>query len=321
MKCGDIFKNAYIENVGRQIRISPCCVSAPVEVDSFDFTNNTYLNRFRDAVKKNQWPIECKTCQNLEQNNGISRRIGSNQWYTDHNLDDEKVELRRLDYWVGDQCNLACAICGPTYSTFWKQQLNWPIRTQKSINNEFWKTLDLEKIQFIHFNGGEPLLNKQHVEFLKAVPNKSLVHLNYNTNGTIKPSTELFDLWCSFKLVQIDFSIDDLYQRFEYQRWPAKWESVVEVLDWYLESGNHNFMYAVNTTVSMLNMHNLTNLSAWLDKNFSYTKFSDRIPHRQQPANGTFAIDACFEKVIEKLESLDRQRGTNWKHVFPELIV
>ena len=134
----------------------------------------------------------------------------------------QDIDLLRLDYWTGDLCNLACVICGPQNSSVWKQQLNIPINRRINSVNDFWTNLDLTKIKFVHFNGGEPLLSKEHVKFLHAFPNKEQVTLNYNTNGTILPGKELNDLWLQFKLVQLDFSIDDIGDRFEYQRWPAK---------------------------------------------------------------------------------------------------
>jgi hypothetical protein len=49
--------------------------------------------------------------------------------------------------------------------------------------------------------------------------------LYYNTNGTICDE-EFFKLWAPFKEVTINFSIDDIGSRFEYQRKNAKWTEV-----------------------------------------------------------------------------------------------
>ena len=224
--CIDVFKNLNISIVQNQLAVSPCCLTAPQPTDQIQFYNNQYLNQFRMEWKTGKFPSACESCQHAEESNGTSRRTGSNQWYQDHGYYNDTVELIRLDYWTGDLCNLACAICGPHNSSSWKQELNLPVTLKKVVVNTTWKSLDLSALQFVHFNGGEPLLSKEHVDFLQNIPNKNQVHLNYNTNGTILPSTELLALWKKFKLVQLDFSIDDVGEQFEFQRYPAEWNDV-----------------------------------------------------------------------------------------------
>jgi sulfatase maturation enzyme AslB (radical SAM superfamily) len=179
--------------------------------------------------------------------------------------------------------------------------------------------MDLSKLRHVHFNGGEPLLSKEHVEFLKEIPNKQQVSLNYNTNATILPDKDLLDLWSKFKLVQLDFSIDDIGARFEYQRYPAKWNQVTHNLQWFIDNAPHNCMFAVNTAVGILNQLNLDNLNAWLKQNFHTSRFTDPIEHRQQLTWGTLALTAPMDQAIKFLNACDARRGTNWQETFPEL--
>ena len=252
---------------------------------------------------------------------GCGRHENSNKWYTDNGYMTTDVELIRLDYWVGDVCNLRCVICGPDASSAWKEELKIPLKERKNVSNDYWNKLNLSQLKFIHFNGGEPLLSKEHIEFLKSIPVKSQVHLNYNTNGTILPSDRLLELWSQFKLVQIDFSIDDIEGRYEYQRYPAKWDQVTKNLQWYIDYCPVNCMFATNTTVSILNQYNLPNLTAWLKSNFYANRVTDAIEHRQQPAMGVFALDyPNKQNVINFLNSCDQRRGTNWRNTFPELV-
>jgi MoaA/NifB/PqqE/SkfB family radical SAM enzyme len=198
----------------------------------------------------------------------------------------------------------------------WQQELGIQ---RSSVVNTLWRKLDLSALKMVHFNGGEPMLSKEHVKFLHAVPDKSQVYLNYNTNGTILPNQELQQLWSSFKLVQLDFSIDDIGHRFEYQRYPAQWNNVVKNLQWYIEFAPHNCMFAVNTTVGILNKHNLDNLDHWLTENFKQSRFGDQIEHRRQNALGKFSTLSNIVHVRQQLDSLDQRRGTSWREVFPEL--
>ena len=323
MTCIDIFKNINIVSRQGNLLLSPCCISETQPAETIDFEKNSYLTDLRQEFSAGNFPKACATCKNAEDAGLTSRREGSNSWYKDHDLYNTTVELVRMDYWTGDVCNLACVICGPQNSSTWKQELGLPVELKKSTSNQFWKTLDLSKIQFIHFNGGEPLLSKEHVKFLHAIEHKDRVHLNYNTNGTILPSKELLELWQQFRLVQLDFSIDDIEQRFEYQRYPAKWKDVSENLQWYIDQAPHNCMFAINTSVGILNHSNLNQLNAWLQKNFHTTRFTDRIEHRQQFTVGIFALqnaDKRKSKIISTLDLIDQRRGTDWKTTFPELI-
>jgi molybdenum cofactor biosynthesis enzyme MoaA len=245
---------------------------------------------------------------------------GSNKWYSDNGLNNTTVELVRLDYWTGDTCNLRCAICGPFNSSAWRQELNMPV--QKVSNNHFWTTMDLSTLKFVHFNGGEPLLSKEHVMFLESIPDKSKVQITYNTNGTIRAPQSLMQIWEKFKLVKLDFSIDDVGERFEYQRYPANWLEVSENLQWYIDNSPTNCMFSVNTTVSILNAGNLDNLATWLTANFSKNRLADVIEHKTQKANGLFAVeteDAKAPYIVAFLDMCDQRRGTDWKKTFPEL--
>lgn len=318
--CYDAFKNINIVSKNDQLLISPCCLVTPVPVNNIDFENNSYLTQIRDSWEQEKFPPACQICKKAEDFKITSRRQGSNNWYQDHNSNNTNVELIRMDYWTGDLCNLTCVICGPHNSSAWKQELNYPNQLKHVTINQFWKSFDLTKLEFIHFNGGEPLLNKEHVDFLKAISNKNQVHINYNTNATVRPKQEMLDLWSEFRLVQLDFSIDDIGERFEYQRYPAKWNHVVDNLKWFIDNAPQNCMFAVNTSVGMLNQHNLDNLNQWLRENFYTTRFSDIIEHRQQLTYGKFASNEPKQNAIKFLDECDSRRGTNWKTVFPELI-
>jgi MoaA/NifB/PqqE/SkfB family radical SAM enzyme len=316
--CYDAFKNLNISRYGNQLEISPCCVALQDSIDKIDFKNNSHLTLIREEWNLGKFPAACKDCKKSEESGMTSRRQSVNQWYKDHNHDNTDVDLIRLDYWTGDLCNLSCVICGPHSSSRWKQELS--IQSKQVIVNKFWRSLDLSNLEFIHFNGGEPLLSKEHVEFLKEIPDKSRVSINYNTNATVLPNQYLIDLWSKFRLVQLDFSIDDIGERFEYQRYPAKWSEVVDNLQWFIDNAPPNCMFAVNISVGILNYSNIDNLLRWLKENFHTNRFTDPIEYRQQLVHGIFDLDQSKEKAIEFLTACDIRRGTNWKTTFPELV-
>jgi sulfatase maturation enzyme AslB (radical SAM superfamily) len=318
MTCTDAFKNINIVTRGNQLSISPCCISTTQPAEVVNFNNDPYLEKIRHSFNNGEFPIECNKCKSIEEAGLVSRRQGSEKWYADNGYNNNKVELIRLDYWTGNLCNLRCTICGPHNSSAWREELKLP--SIKSTVNRFWKTLDLSTLRFVHFNGGEPLLSKEHVEFLQAIPDKSEVIINYNTNGTVLPSIELSNLWEKFKLVQLDFSIDDIEERFEYQRYPAKWTNVISNLQWYINNSPVNCMFAVNTSIGVLNKHNIDNLANWVKTHFSSNRVGDAIEHRYQHVYGVLSLDNTnIKQITEFLNSCDARRHTNWRKVFPEL--
>ena len=320
--CIDVFKNLSIQNNNGITNIGPCCVATHKNVDVIEFFKDDVLTGIRKEWSEGNFPPACNNCKREEDAGNSSRRLGSNMWYADNNLYNTELELIRLDFWVGDLCNLACCICGPSSSSVWKQELKLPIQNKKTVVNKNWNFLDLNKIRFIHFNGGEPLLSKEHIRLLESIPDKSLVHINYNTNGTVLPDEYLIELWSKFKLVQIDISIDDVESRFEYQRYPGKWSSVTSNLKWLVDNCPVNTMFAVNTTVSILNNGNLNNLDAWLLENFKTNRLGDPVEYRKQFANGLLSLDGIPEnkdKIVDFLNGCDLRRGTSWKTTFPEL--
>lgn len=322
-QCIDAFKNLNVEARNNSIAISPCCVSPAKSTSVVNFVNNEYLNGIRNSWLDNQWPTECSACKKAEDQSYASRMQGSNTWYSDHGYNNTDVELIRLDYWTGDLCNLRCVICGPSNSSAWKQELNFPVENKHASVNKFWEELDLQSLRFIHFNGGEPLLSKEHVKFLKSIPDKSKVHITYNTNGTILPNQELLDLWAEFKLVQLDISIDDVGARFEYQRYPAKWNQLTSNLDWFLDNCPVNCMFSTNTSVGVLNHDNVGTLMSWLQQHFYVNKYTDPIEHRTQLTTGVFALTNAANRrdnIIRILNACDSRRGTAWKTTFPNLL-
>ena len=314
--CYEPFKNLNIEIKRNKVKVSSCCLMETHEVSELNYANDSELNNIRDSWRSETPPIQCRACSESEARFGTSRRIDRNQWFVDNGLDSEEINLVTLDFWVGDICNLRCAICGPHYSSAWQAELG--IQNNSAINTA-WKQLDLKDIRFVHFNGGEPLLSKEHAQMLQAIPCKSKVCINYNTNASVRPDKSLLDLWSKFKLVKIDFSIDDIGARFEYQRFPAKWDSVVNNINFFKDHCPTNCIFAVNTTLSILNEKNIHRLKEWIDVDFKSNRLGDPVGHQMQTVQGVLQTNST--QARQYLSELDSRRGTNWQVTFPELVV
>jgi hypothetical protein len=121
-------------------------------------------------------------------------------------------------------------------------------------------------------------------------------------------------------LVQIDFSIDDIKERFELQRYPASWHDVTTNLQWFYKNSPVNCMFSINTTISILNQSNLDNIKNWVQKNFSHNRVQDPVEHRFQFAVGPLNIhNYVSNRIIAFLDELDVKRSTNWRKVLPDV--
>ena len=135
--------------------------------------------------------------------------------------------------------------------------MNWP------KDQNFWDNLlpHIDELRYVYVNGGEPLLIDKHLGFLEALVEKGVaknVTLVYSTNTTVS-GEDYEDAWKEFKEVQLMWSIDDIQRRNEYMRYPAKWETTTETIDWFkgLESRHDNIFCSILQTISILNIYYL----------------------------------------------------------------
>jgi MoaA/NifB/PqqE/SkfB family radical SAM enzyme len=192
-----------------------------------------------------------------------------------------------LDLKLGNICNLKCRICGSwSSSTYATEQLQTVPKSQQKQNyhyimlragawpkesSVFWGEIEkhIGEIRYIEFTGGEPFMIREHFNMLKSLVDKGIanqVEIHYNTNGTQWPE-DAEEIWKHFKTVEIAFSIDDLGERFEYQRSNAIWSEVTENLQRFREvrSRHQNIQLQVCSTVNIFNIWHLEKLAEWID--------------------------------------------------------
>jgi hypothetical protein len=110
---------------------------------------------------------------------------------------------------------------------------------------------------------------QEHFDMLQGIVDRGIaydVEIHYNTNGTHYPEAAE-SIWQHFKTVEIAFSIDDLGERFEYQRTNAVWSEVMMNLDHFreLRQQHKNIQLQVCSTVSIFNVWHLESLAEWID--------------------------------------------------------
>lgn len=258
--------------------------------------NSDDMVELRSAFIRGEKPSSCNRCWNEEAAGRISKR--QNSWYRLKHLvtdidftrsDDGKLLF--LDLKLGNICNLKCRICGSFSSSKWAQEEldiypdNTTARQNLKLGRwpresaEFWDDLNsyISNIRYMEFTGGEPFLIDEHFDLLQCAVDNGLakdIEIHYNTNGTTFPQRGL-ELWQHFKLVEIALSIDDIGQRFEYQRYGANWDVVQNNLQKFreLRKNSNNIKLQLCLTVNVFNIWNLKEICKWIPKqkfNFVY---------------------------------------------------
>lgn len=285
--------------------VRPCCLADDEIVDDagnkFELStanfgaiqNSNHMRELREQFLAGEKPQTCRKCWNEERSNRTSKRmhtlnrlkhvLPNDEWTSD------AKPLMFLDLKLGNICNLKCRICGSwSSSQFAAEELNqlrgedkkasfhyqmlkagaWPRE-----NQSFWDQIDhmLTDIRYIEFTGGEPFMIEEHFDMLQGIVDRGIanqVEIHYNTNGTQWPERGP-DIWKHFKTVEIAFSIDDIGDRFEYQRSNAVWTEVCANIDRFrdLKETHSNIVLQICTTVNVFNVRYLGEVAAWIERN------------------------------------------------------
>ena len=284
--------------------VRPCCLAEEEIVDRnqnkfnlqssrFDeIQNSDYMRQLRRDFLNARQPTTCRKCWNEERVGRTSKRMHTldrlKHVINDVEWTEEAQPLVFLDLKLGNICNLKCRICGSwSSSQFATEELHFmPDSEKKSSqhyrmlqagswprhNEQFWKEIDqvLPHIKYIEFTGGEPFMIREHFEMLRGIADRGISHqveIHYNTNGTQWPE-DAEEIWQHFKTVEIAFSIDDLGERFEYQRTNARWDQVNANLQRFrdLRSKHKNIRLQVCSTINVFNVLYLEDLAHWIDQ-------------------------------------------------------
>ena len=283
--------------------VRPCCLAEEEILDNHgdkfelitanfkDIQNSEYMRELRTDFLMGHLPDTCRKCWAVEDAGGTSKRMHTLNRLKHMDMGDTWTQhakpLMFLDLKLGNICNLKCRICGSwSSSQFATEELKFVKEKKQSFhyqmlkagawpreNKNFWAEIDscLNDIRYIEFTGGEPFLIQEHFDMLQGIVDRGIasnVEIHYNTNGTQYPESAEH-IWKHFKTVEIAFSIDDLEERFEYQRTNAKWTEVCANLDRFrdLKEIHANIKLQICTTVNVFNVYYIDRVAAWIANN------------------------------------------------------
>jgi len=275
----------------------PCCLSEE-SIPNYNITQgdtlldafeSDYMQNLRQQFLDGKKPATCAKCWALESAGGTSKRMISNEKY---GIDTDHKKLKFLDLKLGNICNLKCRICGAWSSSKWAQeeielgntnakkwlkQGQWP-RQQHMLWDEIVQLLP--DVEYFEFTGGEPFLIKEHFDILEKsveIGTSKNQQIHYNTNGTTFPQHAVDNIWPHFKEVEIAFSVDDVAERFEYQRYGAVWQEVNDNIQRFndLKKKHKNIKTQICCTINVQNIYNLEAVAHWIEsQNFDYVFYN-----------------------------------------------
>jgi MoaA/NifB/PqqE/SkfB family radical SAM enzyme len=371
--------------------VRPCCLADDEIVDNNsnkfelatarfdDIQNSNHMRKLRQQFLDGEKPQTCRKCWNEERSGRTSKRMHTlnrlKHVMPDTDWTADAKPLMFLDLKLGNICNLKCRICGSWSSsqfateelsdmdiaidkkkTFPYQMLRagaWP-----KENETFWHEIDSvsDQIRYIEFTGGEPFMIREHFRMLERIVERGIagqIEIHYNTNGTQFPE-EAEDIWQHFKTVEIAFSIDDVAERFEYQRSNAVWSEVEYNIARFeaMRDRHANIQLQVCCTVNIFNVYYLEHVAKWIAEHsfdfvywnimhdawyFSIATLPDSVKQvvsqhlilADIPAqfrieinrivefmNGGASTDGFILRM--KIRDLDRKRGQNMRVVAPD---
>jgi len=257
-----------------------------------DIQDSNYMRQLRNEFLQGKQSATCKKCWAEEDSGRTSKRMHTlerlKHMIPDTDWTQDAKSLMFLDLKLGNICNLKCRICGSwSSSSYAVEEIEFSPLTEKKKgmhyqmlkqgawardNQDFWDEINgmSDHIRYIEFTGGEPFMIKEHFHFLERIVDMGIagqVEIHYNTNGTQFPEYAE-DIWQHFKLVEIAFSIDDVDNRFEYQRSNAVWSEVEYNIARFMamRDRNPNIQLQVCITVSVFNIMYLEDVANWADK-------------------------------------------------------
>ena len=340
------------------------------------------LTGLRAKFLRGEKPAGCKACWEEEAAGIPSMRLTRQSGGKQHPFATFFHHVPRqtpstLDFKLSNLCNFKCRICTPFLSSQWIKEakdlniedmgthdsftVNAKEKFSEDPNNKLILKTWAPNVKFLEFYGGEPLMQQEHDEILDIMHeygNPLSMSLYYNTNSSICKE-QFFKKWQLFGEVHINFSIDDIDQRFEYQRKNGKWkETVANVATYQLLSKKYNVNMHIKlyVTVSILNVFYLneffTAVQPWdvkitlnmvhyphhyaihiLPKHvkdvikeklelITTGNLHQNSPSIQQIINFMYGAESNTELMktfFEKTELHDTYRGESFSDTFPEL--
>lgn len=316
--------------------ISTCCMSVPV-IDSrsgqpYNIKTHTISQAFnslefdsiRTNLRNNVKDNNCDSCWKVEEAGNRSLRMDTTDKYRDFFKSKNMSGLLTAQFDLSNQCNLKCRTCNSGDSSMWITEQYDLYERDKGISlNDFQKTFNITlhkehefledlkinvipNLSALTFQGGEPFLMKQQWNIIDSIIDAGVaqnITLGYHTNGTIWNDVIAGKL-SKFYQVKLCLSIDDIGERFEFLRHPAKWQEVENninsIIRWYTDNSETRSIL-INSVVTPCNLYTIHEfLDYFISKNIPVKLHPTNFPDYFSISNIPHSLKSAF---LENLNS------------------
>jgi MoaA/NifB/PqqE/SkfB family radical SAM enzyme len=316
-----------------------CCASSQVlgnikNESVINIMNNDIAKGIRKEFLDKQKPKSCESCWETERGGPA---IGNPRWLSNQQGQDvivdsldntnvdghiEKHNLKFVDLIWTNKCNLACLHCQPDISSAIADSYKevFPIWLDKKPleHYDIYKTsavvdnssklnyvLDnCDKLEQIHFNGGEPLMQEETFELIEELMKRGLnkqINLWFHTNGSIRTykGVDIVEDYLGpwGKNCKITMSHDHFGKRGEYFRYgyhEGKW---LENFDRFHNAG---IEMTIQTSFTLFNTITLPELAEWYVSNNISSRAGMKLTYVSNPYVWNFLNLGKYEEFRDK---------------------
>ena len=311
------------------------------------------MKRYRESMLGDQPLAECAGCYQDEQYGNDSYRNTQN-WrsviFTQQNFQqsfeqsphhdvfvseqsgqalDEHYDGMPVDLHIdmGNECNLYCKHCNPSYSTQIATKYKiWGILSKEDYHTrmnwmddeEVWQRflnelLGMKNLRSVHFMGGEPFMSPKLEEFLDFFidHNRTDFAVSLITNGTIY-SKEIAEKFARFFRADIDISIESVSDNNFYIRQGLDKELYWNNIRSFLSHQSETFCVCLKPTITALTVPTFPALTEWMFDNNIVTENNTcwnpaYLRAAALPLDLRQSYFAEYERVLDKLSAYIKQ--------------
>jgi len=342
------FKNHMCIKAGHWF---PCCRfngTNTYNIKDYTFEQYKATEFYQDLAEEmqNEWALGCLRCKLQEERTGSSYRHFFNREMSG------KDQVEFIEITLSNECNLACRMCDPTYSTLWSKILelnpdleSFVSKSPATVFNieDLFANVDLRYLKKIKYLGGEPFITPQIKDLFEYLDSMGIIQnlrFECNTNCTLFP-TKWIDYLEKFNSLEISLSVDGVGQLNDYIRHGKSWSNIVKnILMWKEFSNNTpNVSLDIFSTVQAYNLHDIKNLKEFANQvgikftssvlmspehlsigvlpNAYLNEIKDE--HNAEYYKSILEYNNLFEEFKKFTLELDKIHNVNYEKVIPQL--
>lgn len=332
-----------------------------------DIWYGEYMTDIRRKMLAGERPRACKTCWKLEDMGIQSPRQSG--WHEFKVIDDEYVKTiefsetpelpTSLELRLGNFCNLRCNSCwslssdriaderrritqkDPDLPAWLRDSWDYELDMADKSNWLWWESEEFErtidevapKLKRLYLTGGEPTLIQKNIEIMQKIldSGNNRCYIALTTNLT-KFNEVFYSTMSRFIHGEVQISIDDVYDKNHYIRYPTQWEHIEENLPKLYYTLPVNWKIKHYTVFQTYNYNSVPEIIKWINLHRSYHENEKHRHYIWSPIllDNTSFLDARIvqkeyrEEALARLEDLlqneEEKHGAWWKHGVVQVI-